>query len=81
MDALEIKIELLRRRIKMADVGRQLGVSQTAVQRVIERDMVSERIMRHIAELICMPADSVFPEREFNNQPDLICRNQNISQH
>lgn len=83
MTPTEIKIEFLKRKIKMAAIARELKVSQPAVQRVVERESVSERIMTHIAEIICMPPDMVFPEHEFKNQPknNSICRNLNISQH
>ena len=69
MTPIEIKIELMRRKTKMAAIGRRLGVTQTAVQRVIDRDMVSERIMVSIAGAICLPPDYVFPEHQFKNQP------------
>lgn len=75
MEPIEIKIELLKRKIKMAAISRKLGVSQPAVQRVIERDSVSERIMIAIADAICAPKELVFPEHEFDNQLELICRN------
>lgn len=67
MSPTEIKIELLKRNIKMATIGRNLGVSQVAVQRVIERESVSERIMVSIAKTILIPPELVFPEHEFKS--------------
>ena len=64
----------------MKAISSKLGVTQQAVQRVIYRDSVSERIMINIAEAIGCPPESVFPEHEFKIQPDLICPNQTISQ-
>ena len=67
MTPLEIKIELLKRQTKMAAIGRKIGVSQPAIQRVIDRDSVSERIMIAIAGAICLPKEHVFPEHEFKS--------------
>ena len=67
MSPIEIKIELMKRRIKMADIGRQLNVSAPAIQRVIERDSVSERIMMSISEAIYFPPETVFPEHQFKD--------------
>ena len=65
MTPIEIRIELLKRRITMSSIGREIGVSQPAVQRVIDRKMVSRRIMTYIAGLIGYPRESVFPEYKF----------------
>ena len=67
MSPIEIKIELMKRRIKMADIGRQLNVSAPAIQRVIERDSVSERIMMSISKAIYFPPETVFPEHQFRD--------------
>lgn len=73
MSPEEIRIELVKRRrqTNMAKIGRQLNprVSPQAVQRVIDRKSVSERIMLAIAVAIEQPAAIVFPEKEFNKQP------------
>jgi lambda repressor-like predicted transcriptional regulator len=73
----EIRIEFikLRKKTTMASIARSLGVSQPAVQRVIDRHLVSNRIMRAISETIGSPPEVVFPEyfskneqkRELNN--------------
>ena len=72
MSPLEIKLELYKRRpdVNMAKIGRKLNVSQQAVQRVIERDTVSQRIMLAIAEAIERPPELVFPEHQFECQPN-----------
>ena len=71
MTPIEIKIELLKRRkqTNMTRIGRELGVSHQAVQRVIERDSVSERIMVAVAAAIGQPPEIVFPEKQFKKQP------------
>ena len=68
MTSTEIRIELLKRKITMAAIGRHMGVSQPAIQRVIDRDLVSERIMIAIAVAIKYPSEQVFPEHDFNRR-------------
>jgi len=53
----------------MSQIGRDLGVSHQAVQRVIDRESVSERIMVAVAAAIEQPAHIVFPEKQFKEQP------------
>jgi len=55
----------------MASIARSLGVSQPAVQRVIDRHMVSDRIMRAISETIGSPPEVVFPEYFFKKEQNL----------
>jgi len=71
MSPEEIRIELIKRRKKtnMAEISRALGVSHQAVQRVIDRESVSERIMVAVAAAIDQPAHIVFPEKQFKTQP------------
>lgn len=65
----EIRIEFIKQRKKtnMAEIGRQLGVSQPAVQRVVDRNSVSERIMAAVAKAIGYPKEQVFPEHQFKS--------------
>ena len=71
MSPEEIRIEFLKRRkqINMSQVSRKLGVSPQAVQRVIDRDSVSQRIMVAVAAAIDHPVHIVFPEKQFKKQP------------
>lgn len=70
MTPVQIRAELWTRKISMAAIGRSLNppVTGTAVQRVINRTLVTERVMRGVAEAIELPPEIVFPEREFNNK-------------
>lgn len=52
----------------MASIARSLGVSQPAVQRVIDRHLVSDRIMRAVSETIGSPVEVVFPEHFLKNE-------------
>jgi lambda repressor-like predicted transcriptional regulator len=69
----EIRIEFIKqgKHISMAQIGRNIGVSQQAVQRVIERDSTSMRIMIAVAAAIGMSPEDVFPDHKhkFKNQP------------
>jgi len=66
----EIRIEFIKLRNKttMASVARDIGVSQPAVQRVIDRKLVSRRIMVAISETIGKTPETVFPEYDFNKE-------------
>ena len=56
MDAVQIKIELLKRGIKQADIARRLGVSRSAVSHVISGRGRSARIEKYIRRLIARQA-------------------------
>ena len=64
MTPLEIKIEMLKKGITAADVGRKIGVSRVAVCRVRMGDLTSSRIQRAIAQVIEMPVNKVFPRQK-----------------
>jgi len=65
----EIRIELVKNRehTNMSKIARDMGVSQTAVQRVIERNSVSRRIMIAVAAAIKQSPSDVFPEHRFES--------------
>ena len=65
----EIRIELVkvRKKTNMAKIGRQLGVTQPAVHRVVDRHSVSERSMIALADAIGHQKEKVFPEHEFKS--------------
>lgn len=72
MSPEQIRIEFIKRRrqTNMAKVAREQGVSHQAVQRVIDRESISEKIMLAVAAAIGHPPEIVFPEREFKKQPN-----------
>ncbi|MDO5296916.1 MAG: LacI family DNA-binding transcriptional regulator [bacterium] len=51
-NAVQIRIELLRRNIKLVDIARIAGVSVSAVSRVISGKLISRRIMSIIDDLL-----------------------------
>jgi transcriptional regulator with XRE-family HTH domain len=64
MTPTEIKVELLRKGITQADIARRLGISPAAVNNAIHRrgGIVTERVMRGIAEALDRDPAAVFPE-------------------
>lgn len=74
MTPTEIRIEFIKRRehTSMAKLARKLGVSHQAVQRIIDGESVSERIMIAVAEAIDIPPEKVFPDKQFKKQPTSI---------
>jgi len=60
----EIRLEFFKRRkqINYSKLARQLGVSRQAVSYVIDRRMVSRRIMHAVAEALGKDVKCVFPE-------------------
>lgn len=66
MTPTEIRIEFIKRRkrISMAKISRDLSVSHQAVQRVIDGESISERIMVAVAAAIERPVEIVFPKKK-----------------
>jgi len=64
MTSEEIRLELFKRRkqITMASIARELGVSHVAIINVIDKKMVSNRIMEAVAQAIGKDKEYVFPE-------------------
>lgn len=60
----EIRLEFFKRRkqINYSKLARQLGVSRQAVSYVIDRRMVSRRIMHAVADALNQDVKYVFPE-------------------
>ena len=61
MKANEIRAELIRRNIKVANVASDLGISQPSVSQVIAGVKATKYIQEHIAGLIGLPVAAVFP--------------------
>lgn len=64
MSPEEIRLELFKRRkkINQAQIARRVGVSPQAVAGVIDRRIVSDRIMEVVARAIGRDKKYVFPE-------------------
>ncbi len=60
MTPLEIKIELMKAGVSLRSIARQLEVSPTAVSLVVNRRMVSNRIMEAVAKAIGSEKKTVF---------------------
>jgi len=63
MSPFEIRIALLREGVSMRSIARKLGVSPNSVSLVVNRRMVSRRIMSEIALAIKSELTGVFPEQ------------------
>lgn len=62
MEPIDIQYELKKRGIMQKDVARALGVSDNVISRVINKQIVSDRIMRAVAKAIGRNHRKVFPE-------------------
>jgi lambda repressor-like predicted transcriptional regulator len=62
MEPQDIKAELVRRKVKQADIARQVGHSAPFVNDVISRKRRSPAIEKAVAEAIGKPLKKVFPE-------------------
>lgn len=62
MTPFEIKVALMKENVSMRSIARKLGVSANSVSLVVNRRMVSRRIMKEIADTIRTDKDFVFPE-------------------
>lgn len=63
MTPFEIKVALMKENVSMRSIARKLGVSANSVSLVVNRRMVSRRIMEEIAGTIGTNKELVFPER------------------
>ena len=63
MDALEITYRLRRKGLTQADVARDLEMLRQTVNCVIHRRQKSRRIESHIALLLGISKDILFPDR------------------
>lgn|GEM_PF-811163 len=61
MSAVDIRLALLRAGVTQAEIARKIGVSQTAVHRIIEGMNVSHRIRKAISEAIDTPLGLIWP--------------------
>lgn len=61
MTPLHIKAALMKEGVSMRSIARKLGVSANSVSLVVNRRMVSRRIMEEIARTIKLDIPAVFP--------------------
>lgn len=62
MQPLEIQYELKKRGIAQKQIAADNKVSQMAISKVINRSLVSDRLMRVVSELLGEDHRLVFPE-------------------
>jgi len=55
-----IRAELIKRGYKLTDIAKELGISDTAVQLVIDDKATSRRIAKKIEELLEVPRGTLF---------------------
>jgi len=62
MIPLDIQYELKKRGIMQKDIAQDLGLSENTVSKVINKIIISDRIMRAVAQAIERDHHEVFPE-------------------
>ena len=62
MEPIDIQYQLKKRQITQKQIADALAVSQNAISKVVNKLTISDRIMRHIADLIGRDRRDVFPE-------------------
>lgn len=63
MDALDINYRLRRLGTSQAQIARDLGVTQSVVGNVVNNRITSYDIASHIAQLLSMQVEELWPER------------------
>lgn len=59
LDGSDIKYRLSKKRIKLKDIGEELGVTTQAVHNIIWGKRTSQRIKSHIERLLDMKPDTL----------------------
>ena len=65
MNPIKIREELKKHKLTQKEIARQIGVSEMSVSKVINGQMVSDRVMRAVARAINWDHRAVFPEYYF----------------
>jgi DNA-directed RNA polymerase specialized sigma subunit len=65
MTPLEIQFELKKKEVRQKEIARELKVSEMTVSRVINKQLVSDRVMKAVAGAIKRDHRAVFPEYYF----------------
>lgn len=60
---LHRKVELMRRGVSAAEIGRRVGMSRASVSLVLLDQMRNEKIENAIAEVLGEPAELLFPPK------------------
>lgn len=68
MSPLEIQFEMKKSGITQKSIAEDEKVSEMAISKVINKTMVSDRLMRAVAESIGKDHRAVFPEYFFGNR-------------
>ena len=66
MDAILIKISLIKQGVSQAEIAEKIGVKQPSISQVIHRTARSRKIASAISEALGLPLASVFPEYIIN---------------
>jgi len=61
MNSADIRIAMFRAGISQASIARQVGVSPTAVHRIIEGKNVSHRIRKAISDAVGLQLERIWP--------------------
>jgi len=62
MEPIDIQYQLKKRGIMQKDIARALSVSDNVISRVVNKQVVSDRIMRAVAAAIECDPEDVFSE-------------------
>jgi len=65
MTPLDIKYEIKKANKTQKEIARKIGVSDMSVSKVVNHKMVSDKVMRAVAEAIGRDHRAVFPEYYF----------------
>jgi len=78
MTPFQIKVALMQRGVSLRSIAKGLGVSASAVSLIVNKKMVSKRIMEAVAEAIGSDLETVFPEYHRDNASSGHVREQDI---
>ena len=65
MISAEIQFELKKLKTTQKEIAKELGVSEIVVSKVINKQMISDRVMQAVARAIKTDHRAVFPEYYF----------------
>ena len=64
MDYIDIKYALARKGYTLTKVARELNLyGPQSVQQVLTRKYISARVEQHVAEILGLPLEKLFPDR------------------
>lgn len=55
-DSIEIRVWMIRRRIRLVDIGRALGVSSTFIRLWINNERESQRVKKYFLKVLKVPS-------------------------